>query len=255
MFPTMKPMARPDGLICFVGLALGLTLLVGGPLVAQSTPSNDVDLRQYEGHYAYRDGLTLYLVAHRDRLVAVLGDGKYPLRRMAPDTFENGVGDRIPILRDADGRVVAFQERGDTFRRVVTTVPAEVRNLFEPQAGVTTYRYAAPAFVDDAIPVKAAGAGTLSIAVAEQLVQGVIDGRYADVRSLLVYHRGALRLQEYFYGYDRARPHPMRSLTKSVISLLAGIAIDRRAVRADEPIWEHLGVTPRANPDPRKARV
>jgi hypothetical protein len=56
--------------------------------VAQSTRSDDVDLRQYEGHYAYRDDLTLYLVAHRDRLVAVLGDGKYRLRRVAPDTFE-----------------------------------------------------------------------------------------------------------------------------------------------------------------------
>jgi CubicO group peptidase (beta-lactamase class C family) len=255
MFPAVKLMARLNRRICLVGIALGLTLLAGEALVAQSTPSTNVDLRQYEGHYTYRDDLTLYLVAHRDRLVAVLGDGKYPLRRVAPDTFENGVGDRIPILRDADGRVVAFQERGDTFRRLVATVPAEVRNFFEPRAGVTSYRYAAPAFVDDGIPVKAAGTGTLSIAVAEQLVQGVIDGRYADVRSMLVFHRGALRLEEYFYGYDRTRPHPMRSLTKSVISLLAGIAVDRRAVRADEPIWEHLGVTPRANPDPRKARV
>src|SRR5687767_2362409 len=133
MFPALTSMARPDGLIRLVRHALGLTLLAGGALVAQSTPSNDVDLRQYEGHYAYRDDLTLYLVAHRDRLVAVLGDGKYPLRPVAPDTFENGVGDRIPILRDADGRVVAFQERGDTFRRVVTTVPAEVRRSEEPR--------------------------------------------------------------------------------------------------------------------------
>jgi CubicO group peptidase (beta-lactamase class C family) len=248
-------MARPDRFNRLVRIALGLALLVGVPLLAQPTPSNDLDLRQYEGHYAYRDDLTLYLVAHRDRLVALVGDGKYPLRRLAPDTFENAVGVRIPIVRDGDGRVVAFQERGETFHRLAAAIPADVRNLFEPRAGVTTYRYAAPAFVDDGIPVKAAGAGALSIAVAEQVVQGVIDGRYADVRSVLVYHRGALRLEEYFYGYDRARPHPMRSLTKSVVSLLAGIAIDRRAVRADEPIWEHLGVTPRANPDPRKDRV
>jgi CubicO group peptidase (beta-lactamase class C family) len=91
--------------------------------------------------------------------------------------------------------------------------------------------------------------------VAERLVNGVIDGSYRDVRSILVYRKGALLLEEYFYGYDRERPHQMRSLTKSVISLLAGVAVDRRLLSADQPVLARLGYPAYENPDPRKARV
>ncbi len=70
-----------------------------------------------------------------------------------------------------------------------------------------------------------------------------------------MYHENALRLEEYFYGFDRDRPHQMRSLTKSVISLLAGIAVDRGLLRADEPVLGRLGYASYANPDPRKARI
>lgn len=89
------------------------------------------------------------------------------------------------------------------------------------------HRYEKPIRLPDGIRAGEAGPGTLSTEVAERLVNGVIDGAYPDVRSILIYHKGALRLEEYFYGYDRDRPHQMRSLTKSVISLLAGVAIDK----------------------------
>jgi hypothetical protein len=78
----------------------------------------------------------------------------------------------------------------------------------------------------------------------------VIDGVYPDVRSILVYQAGALRLEEYFYGYDRNQPHQMRSFTKSVIALLAGAAVDRGKLRADEPVLGRLGYAAYANPDP-----
>jgi hypothetical protein len=47
----------------------------------------------------------------------------------------------------------------------------------------------------------------------------------------------------------------MRSLTKSVISLLAGAAIDRRLLSADEPVLARLDYPAYKNPDPRKAQV
>ena len=72
---------------------------------------------------------------------------------------------------------------------------------------------------------------------------------------MLLYHRGRMVLEEYFYGYDRDRPHQMRSLTKSVISLLAGAAVDRGLLRADEPVLARLGYAAYENPDPRKAKV
>lgn len=47
----------------------------------------------------------------------------------------------------------------------------------------------------------------------------------------------------------------MRSLTKSVIALLAGAAADRGLVRADQPALAGLGYTDYTHPDPRKFRV
>ena len=213
-----------------------------------------------EGHYEYREGATLYMVADGDRLVAILGDGKYPLPSTGVDAFVNGVGDPIRFVRDAAGRVVAFTEKGDTFKRLSPDVPEAVRSRLRPRppgadGRPAIYHYQPPRDAADGIRVGDAGPGTLPREAAERLVRGVIDGTYPDVRSILVYQGGALRLEEYFYGYDRDRPHQMRSLTKSVIALLAGAAVDRGALRADAPVLGTLGYSTYANPDPRKERI
>lgn len=235
-------------------------LLVALLSVASALAATPPALGELEGHYEYREGATLFMVADGDRLVAILGDGKYPLRATGVDTFMNGVGDTIPFIRDGAGRVVAFKENGDTFKRLSPDVPDTVRSRLWPRplgsdGKPPAYRYEPPADNADGIRVGTAGPGTLSRDVAERLVAGVIDGTYADVRSILVYQAGALRLEEYFYGYDRNRPHQMRSFTKSVIALLAGAAVDRGKLRADEPVLARLGYAAYANPDPRKDRI
>jgi CubicO group peptidase (beta-lactamase class C family) len=228
--------------------------------VAAALAATPPPLRELEGHYEYRQGATLFLVADRDRLVAILGDGKYPLRATGVDTFVNGVGDTIPFLRDGAGRIVAFKEKGDTFKRLSPDVPDIVRSVLRPRplgsdGNPPAYRYAPPANRADGVRVGALGPGMLAREAAERLVTGVIDGTHPDVRSILIYQAGALRLEEYFYGYDVSRPHQMRSFTKSVISLLAGAAVDRGKLRADEPVLARLGYAAYANPDPRKDRI
>jgi CubicO group peptidase (beta-lactamase class C family) len=47
------------------------------------------------------------------------------------------------------------------------------------------------------------------------------------IHSLLVVRNGALVLEEYFHGYDRDDLHGIAACTKSVASLLIGVAIDR----------------------------
>ena len=47
------------------------------------------------------------------------------------------------------------------------------------------------------------------------------------LRSLLVSHRGTLVLERYFNGARAARPANVKSVAKSVISALVGIAVDR----------------------------
>ena len=247
-------------------LKLSLLLAYASTQVIAQTPAVPIssapprNLSEFEGVYEYRDGGALSMVASGPHLVAIIGEGKYPLRAAGVDTFTNPGGDPIPFLRDADGRIVAFKEGDDTFRRLSLSVPVNTRLILDPRpkgrdGRLVVYRYEKPIRLPDGIRAGEAGPGTLSTEVAEQLVNGVIGGAYPEVRSILVYHKGALRLEEYFYGYDRDRPHQMRSLTKSVISLLAGAAVDRELLRADEPVFGKLGYAVYENPDPRKARV
>ena len=225
-----------------------------------SAPAPQPNLSAFEGTYDYRDGGTLTMVASGERLIAIIGEAKYSLRAVAADTFANPSGDQIPFMRDSAGHVVAFMEHGATFARRSALVTAEARRLLEPRPRGSDgrppqYRYAAPQELADGIRAGEARAGTLPRAVAEQVVNGVLDGTYPEVRAIAVHHKDALVLEEYFYGYDRKRPHQMRSLTKSVISMLAGAAVDRGLLRADEPVLARLAYASFANPDPRKARV
>jgi CubicO group peptidase (beta-lactamase class C family) len=217
-------------------------------------------LAEFEGRYQYRDGLTLYMVTSGEQLIAIIEQSKYLLRADKPDTFLNPAGDSIPFVRDKSGRIVAFKEYGEEFPRISTSVPALARLLLKPRTSKADgsselYRYQAPPRIADGIEVGEAGPATLPRDTVEQLVNGVIDETYPDVRSILVHYKGALLLEEYFYGFDRDRPHGMRSFTKSVISLLVGAAIDRGLLRADEPAFGYLGYSTLGNPDPRKSKV
>lgn len=73
----------------------------------------------------------------------------------------------------------------------------------------------------------------------------------ANVHAVIVVRRGTLVFEQYFPGYDEpwgmgegrrhdfdaTTKHDMRSVSKSVISLLVGIAIDRELIKsADEPV-------------------
>ena len=218
------------------------------------------DLSEFEGSYRYRDGGILFMAADGERLVAIIDEAKYQLRPVATDTFTNPGGAPIPFVRDSTGRIVAFREHGDTFIRLSSVVGAQARLLLEPRppgpdGRPVPYRCSSPPTLTDGIQVGEPGARTLPCAAAAQIVNGVLDGTYPDVRAIAVHHKGVLVFEEYFYGYDRDRPHQMRSLTKSVVSLLAGAAVDRGLMRANEPIIARLGYASIANPDPRKDRI
>lgn len=210
-------------------------------------------LSAFEGRYEYQDGGIIFLVSDGARLVALLGDAKYPLRRRSADLFTNGAGVSIPFVRDAKGKVTAFSEGGRTYRKLSDAIPSQTRRLLHARApGARPWRYARPVELTDGIATGGAARAGLSSALLHRLVGGIDNGSYPEIHSVLLYRRGALVLEEYFYGFDRDRPHPMRSLTKSVIALAAGAAIDQKLLLPDEPVLGRLQPTP---PEPRKGRI
>ena len=73
----------------------------------------------------------------------------------------------------------------------------------------------------------------------EQLVRAVIAGEAGALHSLLLFRDGKLVVEEYFHGWDADDLHRLASATKSVSSLLVGIAIDRGEIEGVEaPLLE-----------------
>ncbi|OBT77474.1 hypothetical protein VF21_05255 [Pseudogymnoascus sp. 05NY08] len=56
------------------------------------------------------------------------------------------------------------------------------------------------------------------------------------VDGLLILKDGCRVHESYYYGLTASEPHPCASITKSIVSLLAGIAIDQGLLSLDDPV-------------------
>ena len=80
---------------------------------------------------------------------------------------------------------------------------------------------------------------------------------HVAIQSLLIARHGKLVFEEYFYGFDKERPHDMRSASKTFAPLLIGIARDHGTkIGPDTPIYSLFPeYKPFANWDDRKNKI
>jgi CubicO group peptidase (beta-lactamase class C family) len=83
------------------------------------------------------------------------------------------------------------------------------------------------------------------------------EERFLAIHSILISRRGKLVLEEYFRGFDRERPHDMRSAGKTIGPMLVGLARDHGAkVGPRTPVYPLFpDYKPFANWDERKTRL
>lgn len=73
----------------------------------------------------------------------------------------------------------------------------------------------------------------------EKLVKSVLNRGFKNIYSILIVKNKKLVLEEYFYGNNRDKQHMLRSATKSVTSILVGIAKDMGLInRLDQKIQD-----------------
>ena len=70
----------------------------------------------------------------------------------------------------------------------------------------------------------------------KQLQEKVADKTYLNMDAILVEQDGKLIIEEYFNAFNKDTPHDMRSSFKSITSLLAGIAIDKKLMALDDEL-------------------
>jgi CubicO group peptidase (beta-lactamase class C family) len=103
---------------------------------------------------------------------------------------------------------------------------------------------------------------TTSMASESRLDSGVFEPALASARdmprlhSLLISHDGELLVEEYFNGRSGSRPVNVKSVSKSVMSALVGIAIERGHLDGiDQPLADFYDGLLEANVETSKGRI
>jgi CubicO group peptidase (beta-lactamase class C family) len=233
-----------------------LLAVLGGGLKAQQVAAPR--LEDFTGTYADTPGHPVEIL-NGNEFFAVQDAAKYQLFPKGPDAFSTQYGPTLSFQRDIHGTVTGYQQNGKFHPRTSTAVTPESAALAWPRApgkNSSNYQYRPPPDMHDGIAVGDIARTPLGVATANALVHAILDGTYKDVHSVLLYQDGKLVMEEYFYGYNAQRTHQLRSATKSVVSTLAGIAIDQGALTGvKERVLPAMSYSSYANPDPRKAAI
>lgn len=151
----------------------------------------------------------------------------------------------ILILDKKDSRLEGAYHLQDGTRIPIDFVRAdknlEVR-LFHPRVpdehGQIAYHYHVPEQIGDGLKTESIYRYTNDSVSFTNLMKDVIDQEYGHLKSLLIFKDNKLVVEEYFFGYNRNETQQLRSCTKSVTSILLGIALDRhKEVHMDQSIY------------------
>jgi len=93
--------------------------------------------------------------------------------------------------------------------------------------GEITYSYREPEQLDDGLETASIIDSGIDLAAVIGLVKKIIKLEYGRMESLLVLKDNKLIIEEYFYTYYREKLHHIHSCTKSITSILLGIAFEQ----------------------------
>ncbi|MBN2413344.1 serine hydrolase [candidate division KSB1 bacterium] len=128
------------------------------------------------------------------------------------------------------------------------------------------YTYRPPENINDGFDTGTLSEVNINPALIENAVDSINRGNYKEVHSMLIFKDGKLVFEEYFKGHkhdyfgenhhgelvtwDRAMPHYIMSVTKSITSVCIGIAIDKGLIKnVHESIFDYLPDYRRFNTD------
>jgi CubicO group peptidase (beta-lactamase class C family) len=96
----------------------------------------------------------------------------------------------------------------------------------------SAYLYNAPPKFDDGLELGDCASANVDEQKLSALVQKIIRKKYDYIHSVLIARNNQLVLEEYFYEFPREAHFGIQSATKSFVSALTGIALDRGEIPA-----------------------
>ncbi|GAA3511808.1 serine hydrolase [Aquimarina addita] len=137
---------------------------------------------------------------------------------------------------------------------VILTILAVLVNLF--CFGQSTYSYSQPEELGDGWKTE----NLTSLNIDTTLIYKAfnqIKNRANKIHSVLLIKNDRLIIEEYFKGHSADQPHDLRSTTKSIRSILLGIAIEKGFIEdINDPISKYIkSHIPKKNLDKRKNNI
>jgi CubicO group peptidase (beta-lactamase class C family) len=112
-----------------------------------------------------------------------------------------------------------------------------VPRLDETGREITRYQYHPPEEKNDwetgTIPSQ-------GVSLLEAGIQKILEGTFPHIHGIVMVRKGRLLLDECFYGYASSDLHPVQSITKSVFSLLFGMAQDKGLLQTGQKLYDYF---------------
>ena len=195
-------------------------------------------LKKYEGVYEYENKTTLKIAASpKDTILyAIINESKYYFTPVKVDYFLNMTGDTVQFLRDKKNKIMGYSVHRDTFHLLSKKVkfPKEMWYPRWSDSKDKSYQYQQPKSKKDGLLCGNVKGSGLDGELLKEMVQKIIEGQYPNVHSILIIKDGRLVFEEYFYEHHMEKLHELRSATKSFVSALTGIAIDKGMIKSQE---------------------
>lgn len=192
-------------------------------------------LKEYEGIYEYQNNTTLQIAASpKDTILyAIINESKYALKPSEKDIFLNMSKEKVTFLRNSASAITGYASQEKTFNLINKKVVFP-KEMWYPRLNSKDfkYNYLPPKKDLDGLLTGTLDNTGLDKALLNEMMQKIVDGTYANVHSVLIIKDGKLVFEEYFYEYNKTKLHEMRSATKSIISALTGIAIDKGFIKS-----------------------
>jgi CubicO group peptidase (beta-lactamase class C family) len=193
-------------------------------------------LKEYEGLYEYLNKTTLKIAASpKDTILyAIINESKYTLRSVEKDVFFDMAKNTIRFFRNKQNQIAGYYKGEDTFNLLPqkVTFPEKMWYPRPTNSKDHTYSYKQPIDDNDGLKTGNLEKSDFDKKLLNEMVQKIVDGTYPNVHSVLIIKDGKLVFEEYFYEHNKNKLHELRSATKSFISALAGIAIDKGFIKS-----------------------
>ena len=140
------------------------------------------------------------------------------------------------------GTITGQWQGEDSIVRPLTFVPALSDTIvgLNPRT-VNSYHYSEPPKENDGISVCSLRSARLNPVVIDSLMKAIMKRKFGYVHSILVARNNCLAVEEYFYGFKRETYFGIQSATKSMVSALTGIALDKGEIsNVNTPLCQHL---------------